>query len=196
MLIGSNRAGRAPHVYRSRNRHAAIPTGWQLYRDPGGYFTIAVPAGWRIDTSAGTGNINAAQVKTYQTGFLSPGAGDSPAGVFTGLRVSVSYDIYVTAPYSGEYLKQTVCGIAKQANTTLAGLPAEYMRMQGNESSWIVGTSAAPYTISSVLPDTPDGTLRDGSPTPLPESTVQAAQGEANAIVASFRPIPATAPQC
>jgi hypothetical protein len=130
---------------------------------------------------------------SYETDFLSLDAGSSPAGMTTGSHVSVIYDLYITAPYSDVYKKEALCGLITSANTTLAGLPARYIRGRDTESTWDVGTSAALYQLDYELPGTPLGTFQDGSPTPLPQSTVQAAQGTADAVITSFRPIPATA---
>jgi hypothetical protein len=46
----------------------AVPTGWQLYRDPTGYFTVRIPFGWTAqrDTGQGTeGNTHRAECDVH-----------------------------------------------------------------------------------------------------------------------------------
>jgi hypothetical protein len=61
----------------------AVPTGWQLYRDPTGYFTVRIPSGWTAqrDTGQGTeGNSRTGQSASftiYGTSLSMPPAGTS-----------------------------------------------------------------------------------------------------------------------
>lgn len=173
-----------------------IPAGWHLYRDPQGYFTIALPPGWQVQGGTVTGHgeqsdaQGAANTTNVLTNFLPPKWDSQDSSL--GLGVFVSYTLYTDI--SGNFRQRELCGLYTKSDTKINGVPA-VLEPPASLHIWAIGTSAATYQISYGLPsDRPH--MAPGIQTPVPQATVTADQQLAEAILATFTPIPATPPKC
>jgi hypothetical protein len=165
-----------------------VPAGWRLYRDPDGYFTLAIPADWHADRMAGTATYGfrgvTVQVPTVFTRFGVPGLSIPP----TALSFQITIERLVNSAQ-----RQAAC-LSWRPDTIVGGLPA--MSLHGIVSGWLVYTSTATYQLDYRLPDSLGNTLQSTLPTPPPQATVTAAQEQLAEIVATFRPIPAVPLSC
>ena len=175
-----------------------LPSGWHLYADPDGYFTIGLPAGWQVMRDTGTGQegdaTSSATVRSVTTTLLPPGAaksGTKPDVAAVGLKVSLTYFVYTNL--GGNYKQVALCSAYHGANTQLDGSPA---RQLDAEHGWLVATSAATYQVNYSLPGDLPPTLIRTLPTPVPQATRTSAENQALAIIHTIRLTPATAPKC
>ncbi len=169
------------------------PTGWHLYPNPDGYFTIALPSGWQTIRDTGTGQAGdasgAASIRSISTAFLPPGA--NPNANPVGLRVSITFDIYTNL--TGDYKHKALCSAYQDADTHLNGYAAQQL---SPDRGWLVATSAATYQVHYSLPGDLPGTMITTLPTPVPQATRTAAENQALAIIHMLRLTPATSPTC
>jgi hypothetical protein len=175
---------------------ATLPPGWHAYRDPDGYFILAPPEGWQVRRGVSYGGMQgglsgSAGIQDVRTIFVPPGA--DPTSMAPDLGVRVTFEIITSA--TGTFKHDVLCGIYRDANTTLAGYPAR-RNPPSSIHNWSLAASATWYQVDYSLPGDYSSIQHPVPPTPVPAATRTAAEAQALAILATFRPIPATPPQC
>lgn len=164
----------------------SAPADWHVYRDPAGYFTIAVPAGWTAQTSSGEtteGNVYTGQSATFTT--YDTNLGNPPNGEST-----LTVGIYVS-PHTTPFERQWDCQNRRFPNTFLSGIPAEHYEPDV-WGTWLQDTGTAHFQIDLLPVGWHGNALQSGVPTPVPQAIVQAENQLAPRILATFTPIPAT----
>ncbi|MGH2517047.1 MAG: hypothetical protein ACRDHP_15465 [Ktedonobacterales bacterium] len=175
---------------------ASVPAGWHLYRDPGGSFTIGLPPSWQAGgTVTGHGvegdPIASANITEVDTSFF-PSAG-GPQNFDPHLRVDVNYMLYTDT--RGAFKQPFLCSIYTKSDTTIGGVRA-VTEQPAAWHLWTIATSALEYQVSYGLPSDRPKVSEPVPPTPVPQATVTADVNLAEAILATFTPIPATPPKC
>lgn len=169
----------------------SVPTGWHIYTDPDGYFTIAIPNAWAVDRQTGTTNRilpgGGVEAPTSFTRFGFPSTGYP----ITSLSVDVNIE-HIVSPAQRAYL----CA-SWHPNTTFGGLPAmSYPSGSKLGHSHRVDTTMATYQFGYVLPGDTGSIPQTGEPTPVPQATLDAAQAQLSIISTSFRPMPQSTAKC
>lgn len=168
-----------------------VPTNWQRYTDPGGYFSVSLPKGWTMqrDTNGGSTEGNANGSVTLQD--ITDTLGGPPRG-----QNSITVWVLIE-PLPNDFARQWECGAWPPArnNTAVAGVPALYL----NENTWLLNTNAAHFQISYLYPNWPGNVnmpVNAPTATPMPPGFYDQGQQEIKTIIASFLPIPATPLTC
>jgi hypothetical protein len=164
---------------------SSLPAGWQVFRDPAGYFTIVLPPGWTAtggqDGSGTLGDRTGSYSYTdYSWAVRDPASGTSGPGVF------ISYH-----PLTNAFGRHFECEAFPHANGTFAGLPAESI---GPNAGWLFATESAHYQLNYGFP--PSGGLQTTPPTAIPAATFAAGQSLTTQIAATFLPTPDTPLTC
>jgi hypothetical protein len=167
-----------------------IPTAiaWQTYRDPTGFFTLQMPAGWTARRDTGTGSVgdrtgNAAQID-YFTALGAP-----PHGTTT---ITVYVD---ESPIQGAFLHHWECTTWSPLPLTSARV-AEVLAASVGQQIVLFNTSAAPFQVSWTIPGDQGDVMMTTPPTSVPRATFQADQLLFEQMRASFTPTPATPLVC
>jgi hypothetical protein len=167
---------------------ANIPPAWRPYQDPGGSFTLAIPAAWDVDRTTSTATIiypeGTFEVPDIFTRFGPPATPAPP----TSLSITIDVQRIISPAH-----RRALCA-SWHPNTVLAGLPA--MEYQGLVRGWRIDTSAATYQIHYLPPGDLDNTERSTEPTPVPQDITIAVQEQLAEVIASFHPLPALAVSC
>jgi len=164
----------------------AIPAGWHVYHDPGGYFTVALPDGWTATRSVGTATIGAASGSDAAT-IIMLQFGEPPQG-------SKTITVEITVQPIDDFLRRMACqGTATPyINATVAGMPATYLPTQ----TWLLKTNAASFQIDYFYPGYTGDIAQTSAPTPIPQAELTQGQHEMATILATFRPNPDTPFTC
>jgi hypothetical protein len=166
------------------------PAGWQRYTDPGGHFVVSIPKGWTVESESGTGTEGSSRGSvTFQDTMDT--FGGPPHG-----QKTITVWIYVQ-PIESDLARQFMCdaGFSKDANTTLAGLPA----FTNGHGVWLVESSGAHFQISYAYPNWKGNVNipeNAPTPTPMPPGFYEQGQQDLHTMVASFMPTPDTPLQC
>lgn len=168
-----------------------VPTNWQRYTDPGGYFSVSLPTGWTtqrdISGKATMGNNNG----SFTTQDITDTLGGPPRG-----QNSITVWVMIE-PLPNDFARQWECRALPipDGNTTIAGLPAIHDDVIG----WLLNTNAAHFQIDYAYPNwRGDVMMRPGDPTatPMPPGFYDQGQQEIKTIIASFLPMPDTPLAC
>lgn len=168
-------------------RVTSIPPGWRWYREPDGYFSVAIPARWTASRDTGvttmgdrTGN------DTFTTTDIT--LGGPPRGRQT---ITVSF---IIAPIADAFERHWYCqsGTNPGMNAKVAGLPSFYDPVFG----WLLDTSGAHFQISYTYPGYQGDIAMTSAPTPIPQAELTQGQQEMATILGSFRPNPPTPLTC
>lgn len=178
---------------------AFSPTAdWKQFKDPDGYFTIWIPSNWKDNLMGGNWTYNSDTTSTIPkntiTQFSDP---------LSSQMVSISVEEHEEQPQK-EYCLLDTGNNAFNPNTTLAGLPASFDRL--NEADWTLSTTKAFYQVTLATKPRQGGlpVLVDSKPEPVDylavaKDTFGVITGTygltVRKIVASFQPIPAV-PKC
>ena len=168
-----------------------VPTNWQRYTDPGGYFSVSLPAGWTAqrDTSGkSTMGNNSGSVTTQD---ITDTLGGPPRG-----QNSITVWVLIE-PLPNDFARQWECGAwpPERNNTTVAGMPALHLE----DNTWLLNTNAAHFQISYFYPNWPGNVnmpVNAPTATPMPPGFYNQGQQEIKTIIASFLPMPATPLAC
>lgn len=168
-----------------------VPTSWQRYTDPGGYFSVSLPAGWtaqqedggELTMGSGSGSVT---LQNIMYTFGEPPHGQNSITVWV-----------MVEPLPSDLARQWECRALpiSDGNTTIAGLPAIHDDVIG----WLLNTTAAHFQISYAYPNwRGDVAMRPDDPTatPMPPGFYDRGQQEIKTIIASFLPIPDTLLTC
>jgi hypothetical protein len=159
------------------------PSGWTVFHDPSGYFTISLPPGWTADGGeSGTGTTGDATGSYTETDYAW--VAEDPANGGEGPIVAISY-----YPLPNAFARQYECRAFPSPSATFAGLPAAPIA-----DGWIVATTAAHYQLNYGFP--PNTTAHTTPPTPVPAVTATAGTDLSAQVAATFRPTPRTPLSC
>ncbi len=159
------------------------PSGWTVFHDPAGYFTIALPPGWSIDGGkSGSGTMGSTAGSYSETDYTW--VARDPTNGTAGPVVNIYY-----YPLPSALARHFECQNFAATNTTFDGLPASSIG-----GGWILATQAAHYQLNYGYP--PDNRFYTNPPTAIPAATATAGTSLALQVANTFRPTPATALSC
>ena len=168
-----------------------VPTNWQRYTDPGGYFSVSIPEGWTAQRQDGGKATMGNNSGSFTTQDIFDTLGEPPRG-----QNSITVQVLIE-PLPNDFARQWECGAWPPArnNATVAGVPAIHFE----DNIWLLTTNAAHFQIDYTYPNWQGNVnIPANAPTatPMPPGFYDRGQQEIKTILASFLPNPDTPLTC